>query len=132
MGMYSSADLSYGIDLGEWDWSDPEDGQDHEELAWLTWELWTDSWELETASSKALEAIGITGVQLTNYGHPNSLRYALATKIIGCYGWGDTTTVGPDDLALTDDDDRLLRAWEHLFPGREHGEIAWRLSATFG
>lgn len=131
MGMYPSADLSYGIEIGKWKWAEPEKGQEPE-LTWLTWELWRDSWELETASATYLETQGIEGVQVANYGHPDSPLYALASKVIGCYGWGETTTVSGQDLAVTDDDDRLKRAWSLLFPDQEPGPIAWRLSATFG
>lgn len=131
MGMYPSADLSYGIDLGEWEYADPEDGQDHEELPWLTWELWERSWEWESASAEYLTLNGVEGVQLTNYGHHDYRRFALVTKSIGCSGWGDLTIVTAERLAITDDATRLLRAWALLFPDREPGEIAWRLSANF-
>lgn len=131
MGMYPSADLSYGLDIGEWEYDEPEHGKDHEELAWLTWELWEESWEFETASSTYLEQHGIEGVSLVNYGHHDHPRYALATKSIGCSGWGDLITVTPESLKITDDDDRLRRAWALLFPGKEPGELAWRLSANF-
>lgn len=131
MGMYPSADLSYGIEIGEWEWAEPEEGQEPE-LPWLTWELWTDSWERETAAATYLETHGIRGVQVSNYGHPDHPLYVLATKVIDCHGWGDTTTVSGNDLAVTDDDDRLKRAWALLFPKETPGPIAWRLSATFG
>ena len=132
MGMYPSADLNYGIALGDLSLSEPDDGQDHEEFVWLTWELWSDSWEWETASATYLTSQSIEGVQLTNYGHHDDPEYALVTKAIGCHGWGDTTEVTPEALTVTDDDDRLRRAWVLLFPGTEPGPIAWRLSATFG
>lgn len=128
MGMYPSADLSYGIDLGEWEYDEPEPGQDHEELPWLTWELWGRTWEWSEASGQYLASQGIKGVWLTNYGHP---RYALVSRAIGCSGWGDLTVVTAESLAVTDDDDRLKRAWNLLFPDRVPGEIAWRLSANF-
>lgn len=131
MGMYPSADLSYGIDIGEWEWAEPEEGVEPE-LPWLTWELWQDSYELETASATYLETNGVEGVQLTHYGHPDSPKWVLATRITGCYGWGDTTTVSLETLAVTDDDERLAKAWKLLFGDREPGSIAWRLSATFG
>ena len=131
MGMYPSADLSYGIDIGEWEWTEPEEGVEPE-LPWLTWELWSESWEMETASAAYLKANGVEGIQVTNYGHPDEPRYALASRITGCYGWGDTTVLTPETLAVTDDDERLGLAWSLLFPGREAGPIAWRLSATFG
>lgn len=131
MGMYPSADLSYGMDLGEWEYASPEDGQDHEELTWLTWELWEDSYEWETASATYLESQGIEGVALTNYGHHDYVRYALATRRTGCSGWGDLTIITPETLAVTDDDTRLLAAWKLLFSDREPGPIAWRLSANF-
>lgn len=132
MGMHPSADLSYGMDVGEWEYEEPEEGRDHEELPWLTWGLWDKSWELETASSEYLTSQGIQGVQMTNYGHPDHPRWALATRITGCYGWGETTVVTAETLAVTDDDDRLRRAWALLFQDKEPGPIAWRLSATFG
>lgn len=133
MGMYPSADLNYGINLGdEISLSEPDDKCDHEELAWLTWVLWEKSWEWEAASSEYLALQGIEGVQLTQYGHPDSPQWALVTKTIGCYGWGDTTEITPESMVITDDDDRLKRAWALLFPGHEPGPIAWRLSATFG
>lgn len=132
MGMYPSADLSYGIDPGEWEWGNPEKDQNHPELAWLTWELWADSFELETASATYLKANGVEGVRLTNYGHSDSPMWALATKVINCHGWGATTiVVEPEDMVVTDDDTRLLLAWSLLFPDREPGKPAWRLSATF-
>lgn len=133
MGTYPSADLNYGIELGDIElYYDESSEQDHEEFTWLTWELWSASWEWETASATYLKQQGIEGVQLTNYGHHDNPQYALVTKTIGCYGWGDTTTVDATALAVTDDDDRLRRAWELLFPGNAPGPIAWRLSATFG
>ena len=132
MGMYPSADLNYGIALGDLSLSEPDDERDHEEFAWLTWELWSDSWEWETATARYLKSQGIEGVQLTNYGHHDEPEYVLASKVIGCHGWGDTTEVTQEDLAVTDDDDRLRRAWALLFPGKDPGPIAWRLSATFG
>lgn len=131
MGMYPSADLSYGMDLGEWEYSYPEDGQDHEELEWLTWELWDASWEWETASATYLKSKGVEGVSLSNYGHHDHPRMALTTKGVGCSGWGDLTVITADKLAVTDDDTRLLRAWNLLFPGKPPGEVAWRLSANF-
>lgn len=132
MGMQPSADLSYGIDLGDDLPAEPEDGQDHEELPWLTWALWEDSYEWETATATYLTQQGIEGVQLTSYGHCDSPQYALASRSIGCYGWGETTEVTGETLAVTDDDDRLARAWALLFPDKEPGPIAWRLSASFG
>lgn len=133
MGQYPSADLSYGIDFGEWDYEDPKQDQDHEELAWCTWALWEAGWEdWEEVSARYLKSQGIGGVSLTNYGHYDYRRFVLATKSISCCGWGDLTTVKPEDLAITDDDTHLLRAWTLLFPGREPGELAWRLSANFG
>lgn len=131
MGMCPSADLSYGIDIGEWEWGEPEEGEEPE-LPWLTWELWKKSWELETASATYLKANGVEGVQVTNYGHPDHPKWVLATRIVGCWGWGETTTVTPETLAVTDDDERLAKAWKLLFGDREQGPIAWRLSATFG
>ena len=131
MGMYPSADLSYGIDLGEWEYADPEEGQDHEELTWLTWELWDNCWEWETAATAFLHRNGIEGVHLTNYGHHDRPRYALVTKSFGCSGWGDLTTITTDDMSVTDDATRLLLAWNLLFPDRTPGPIAWRLSANF-
>lgn len=131
MGMHPSADLSYGIDLGEQPYSEPEDDQDHEELPWLTWALWEQSWEWETASATYLTSQGIEGVHLTNYAHPDHPRWALVTKSTVCSGWGDPTVIKPEDLAVTDDDTRLLRAWALLFPDRQPGELAWRLSANF-
>lgn len=131
MGMYPSADLSYGIDLGEDFYAEPDYGQDHEELEWLTWELWEKSWEWSEASADYLTERGIEGVWLTNYGHHDVPRYALVTKSIGCSGWGDLTIVTAEKLAVTDDAELLGRAWAVLFPGREPGPIAWRLSANF-
>lgn len=132
MGMDPSASLSYGIDLGDDLLAEPEDGQDHEELPWLTWKLWSDSWEWETASATYLALQGLEGIQLINYGHPDYPKWCLATRITGCYGWGSVTVVVGETLAVTDDDDRLLRAWGLLFPNKEPGPIAWRLSATYG
>lgn len=132
MGMYPSADLSYGIELGNIDLTEPDEGQDHEEFAWLTWALWKESWEWETASSTYLAGQGIEGVSLQDNGHPDRPRMALVTRSIGCHGWGDTTEVTRGSLTVTDDDERLARAWTLLFPGEEPGPIAWRLSATFG
>jgi hypothetical protein len=132
MGMYPSADLSYGIDIGRMEWDEPEDGQDHEELEWLTWELWSESWEWETASSTYLASEGIEDVRMTNYGHPDQPQWALASRVTGVYGWGEVQVVTGETLEVTDDDDRLKRAWALLFPGRKPGQIAWRLSATFG
>ena len=133
MGMYPSADLSYGMDLGDDFYAWPEDGQDHEELTWLTWELWEESWEWETVSATYLTSKGVEGVWLTNYGHHDHPRYALVTKSIGCSGWGDLTVVEADDLAVDKDvdDTRIRAAWKLLFPNREPGPIAWRLSANF-
>lgn len=132
MGMYPSANLIYGIELGDISLSEPDDGCDHEELTWLTWQLWEDSWEWETASSEYLKSHGINGVQLARYGHDNSPLWALATKAISVHGWGDITEVTKDDLTVTDDDERLTRAWQLLFTGYEPGYAAWRLSANFG
>ena len=132
MGMCPSADLNYGIDLGQDFYSEPDENQDHENLPWLTWALWQKSWEWETASATYLESQGIENVWLTNYGHPDNSSWALVTKSVGCYGWGDSTEIKAEDLAVTDDDDRLRRAWGLLFPDRQPGPIAWRLSATFG
>lgn len=131
MGMYPSARLNYGIDLGEISLNEPEDECDSEELHWLTWALWSELWEWDSASSTYLTANGIEGVQLTRYGHPDHSQYALVTKAIGCYGWGDVTEVSTADLAITDDATRLLRAWALLFPDHQPGPIAWRLSADF-
>lgn len=131
MGMYPSADLSYGIDIGEWEWADPEDGRDHEELHWLTWALWEKSYDWAEASSAYLAIQGVEDVWLTNYGHHDHPRRALVTKSIGCSGWGDLTVIEPDKMAVTDDDTRLLHAWALLFPDRTPGPLAWRLSANF-
>lgn len=133
MGMYPSAGLTYGMELGDLHLAHPEDGQDHEEFPWLTSALWEDSWEWETASATYLGSQGIEGVSLQNYGHPDHPSWVLSSRAMGCHGWGDVTEVTPESLAVTDDDDdRLGRAWALLFPGREPGPIAWRLSATFG
>lgn len=132
MGMSPSASLSYGMDLGEWGYDEPEEDRESEDLPWLTWELWSDSWEIETASATYLERQGVEGVSIQCYGHPDYPRYALVTKAVGSYGWSDLTVVSTEDLAITDDATRLLRAWKLLFPDREPGELAWRLSATFG
>lgn len=131
MGMYPSADLSYGVDLGEWEYGDPDEGQDHEELPWCTWDLWNEHWEWSEVSGEVLTANGLAGVYLTNYGHHDVPRMALVTKSIGCSGWGDLTVVTADKLAVTDDNERLAQAWALLFPGKEPGPIAWRLSANF-
>lgn len=133
MGMYPRANLSYGLDLGEWEYSEPEDDCDHEELPWLTWSLWSELWEWETASATYLAQNGVEGVHLINYGHHDHPRYALVTKSLGCSGWGDlaVTVIEPEKMAVTDDDTRLLRGWALLFPDREPGALAWRLSAKF-
>lgn len=130
MGMWPSADLNYGMDLGEWEYAEPEEGEDHD-LPWATWERWDKCWEWGSLSSEVLEEAGIKGVQLANYGHPDVPRMALITKAIGCSGWGDLTEVTRKALDITDDDERLLAAWKILFPDREPGPIAWRLSANF-
>lgn len=130
--MYPSAQISYGLDLGEWEYPDPEEGEDYEELPWLTWELWEECWEdWGEASAKYLESHGIKGVALTNYSHHDNPRYALATRAIGCSGW-EAITLNPEVLRVTDDDTRLLQAWALLFPGRRPGELAWRMAASFG
>jgi len=128
MGMYRSADLIYGMDLGDEWYDEPVEGETHEEFEWLTWELWTDSCEWSEVINSYLESRGIKRVRLTNYGHHDRPRYALASKDIVCSGWGDPTVVTAGVLAVTDDDARLLQAWELLFPGQPPGEIAWRLS----
>lgn len=132
MGQYPSASLSYGMDIGHDLPAEPEDGCDHEELHWLTWALWEDSYEWETASAAYLRFQGVKGVQLSMYGRDDNPRWALVTKTISCHGWGDLTVVSTEDLAVTDDATRLLRAWALLFPDKEPGPLAWRLSASFG
>jgi hypothetical protein len=132
MGMYPSADLLYGIELGDIDLTEPEEERDHEKFTWLTRALWEESWEWEAASSTYLARQGIEGVSLQHYGHPDYLQTALVTRSIGCHLWGDTTEVTQDSLTVTDDDERLSRAWALLFPGEEPGPIAWRMSVTFG
>lgn len=131
MGMYPSAALSYGVDLGEWSFEEPTEDTESD-LPWLTWELWEDSYEIETASATYLKSKGIEGVQVVPYGHPNESRFALITKVIGCSGWGDLTIISTEDMIVTDDATRLGLAWTLLFPDLEPGQIAWRLSASFG
>lgn len=131
MGMRPNADLQYGIDIGEFSFGEPKEGIPSD-LPWLTLELWQDSYEIEETSYAYLKSQGVEGVSIQNYGHCDRPTYALVSKCLGTYGLGKTAEITAEDLTVTDDDERLIRAWDLLFPGKEHGRIAWRLSATFG
>jgi hypothetical protein len=133
VGMYPSADLSYGIVIGEWSYDEPtEDEPVCEEYPWLTWERWSKSWEIETVSSQYLTEQGIEDVVLSSHGHPDRPVWVLASRSFGCYGWNTATTITAEGLTVTDDNDRLERAFALLFPDQtDHPGPLWILSATF-
>lgn len=129
MGMYPSADLHYGIDVGEWEWA-----ADGEELPWWTEEAETEYGLVDEAANAVLEAAGLRGITLESYGDLASTYtlYILSARLIGFRAYG-AKVINPEDLVVSlDDAKNLEKAWELLFGSRPHSAPAWVGTVSYG
>lgn len=122
MGMYPSAELYFGIDVGEWEWF--EDG----ELSWWTQEasdgVYGDPIE---AARAVLKEAGIQSVMLEYYGDGSSdvTYYVLTTRSIRIRAY-EARVIRPEQMGADDAEVSALEyAWTLLFGDREHEEPGW-------
>lgn len=124
MGMYPSADLMYGIDLGMDEERDRPD--------WFTEELEAehgDETEVLDVLLKNLHGIyhHWYGNASTGYG-----GLALCTQSVGASAY-KAVPVGIDRLTATVQDDAILQiAWGILYPDTVRPEPGWFLTVSYG
>lgn len=124
MGMYPSADLLYGIDLGM------EDKM--ERPGWFTEELEEEHGGMAEVLDHLLRG---TGVRYGTYGNLCSgcTGLALCTQSVHATAY-DAEPVGIDRLTDTaeEDDKALEAAWTVLYPGQTMPEPGWFIVVGFG
>lgn len=124
MGMYPSADLLYGIDLGLEDEMERPD--------WFTEELEEEHGSMAEALDHLLRSVG--GVGYHTYGNFLSgyTGLALCTQSVGVRAY-EAKRVGVNQLTgMAEDDKALEAAWAVLYPGQIMPEPGWFIVLSLG
>jgi hypothetical protein len=130
MGMYPSADLMYGVDLGLL-----EEAHDWQ-YAWSTDELEDEHGGLYEVGAHLLKEAGVTGVSVGIYGNFASgyMGCFLYTRQVHAVAYGAETVTGVTLAGPVEEDDnaRLAAAWKVLYPGRDVPEFGWAMVVSYG
>lgn len=127
MGMYPSADLNYGIDLGL--------EEEVERPDWFTEELEEEHGGMEEASAHLLKNAGVSGVHVDSYGNFASgfVGHFLYTRRIHAVAYNAESAEGCHPLPPDAPDvDALSAAWRVLYGEQEMPKPGWCLLVSYG